>query len=102
MHDDTTQLWNRSGVVSTRTQALTEAAQKLDPEAIVWRGDVIHAEGGSLSAGLAGHPRCDHATSSPSTRGTSMQHVLGDVVNLPFSRGALGLRSAILTANAAY
>ena len=40
MHDGKTQLWNRSGVVPTGAQALTEAAQRLDPEAIVWRGDV--------------------------------------------------------------
>ena len=40
VHDGKTQLWNRSGVVPTGAQALTEPAQRLDPEAIVWRGDV--------------------------------------------------------------
>ena len=40
VHDGKTQLWSRSGVVPTGAQALTEAAQRLDPEAIVWRGDV--------------------------------------------------------------
>ena len=40
VHDGKTQLWNRSGVVPTGTEALTEAARTSDPDAIVWRGDV--------------------------------------------------------------
>ena len=40
VHDGKTQLWNRSGVVPTGTEALTEAARISDPDAIVWRGDV--------------------------------------------------------------
>ena len=37
VHDGKTQLWNRSGVVPTGTEALTEAARTSDPDAI---GDV--------------------------------------------------------------
>ena len=84
VHDGKTQLWNRSGVVPTGAQALTEAAQRLDPEAITASlcssHAQLHVEGGSSSieCGVCGAPRCDHATGSQSTRGgTSMQHVLG-------------------------
>ena len=37
VHDGKTQLWNRSGVVPTGTEALTEAARISDPDGI---GDV--------------------------------------------------------------
>ena len=33
------QLWNRSGSLSSRWQALTAGARISDPEAVVWRGD---------------------------------------------------------------
>ena len=39
VHDGKTQLWNRPGRVPTGAQALTAAARRSDPDAIVWRGD---------------------------------------------------------------
>ena len=39
VHDGKTQLWNRAGRAPTGAQALTAAARRSDPDAIVWRGD---------------------------------------------------------------
>ena len=39
IHDGKTQLWNRAGRIPTGAQALTAAARRSDPDAIVWRGD---------------------------------------------------------------
>ena len=99
-------------------------AQRLDPEAIVWRGDVSPSTGArcdglgdshghpeivrsrlaAVSAALrvCGAPRCDHATGSQSTRGGIHATCIGMSSASLFSRGGLGLRSAVLTANAAY
>ena len=56
VHDGRTQLWNRSGVVPTRAQALTEAAQRLDREAIVWRGRCVSPSTGARCDGLGDSP----------------------------------------------
>ena len=59
VHDGKTQLWNSFGQVPAGTEALTGAAQRSDPEAIVWRGDIslpAEEQGVTVLGTPVGHP----------------------------------------------
>ena len=163
VHDGKTQLWNRAGRVPTGAQALTAAARKSDPDAIVWRGDTtlppeaqgvtilgtplgheefvrarlvtVSAKHDRLISQIVGIPelqcawilllycaaarpnyilRVVHPTYTSnfaahhdaSLRRVLSQlvaapptHMFWDVACLPFSRGLMGLRSAVLTSD---
>ena len=66
-HHGKTKLWNRSGVVPTGTEALTEAAKISDPDAIAWRGDVS----------LPPQERCVNALRTPKVREIHIGSSLG-------------------------
>ena len=130
VHDRKTQLWNRSGQVPARVEALTAAAQRSDPEAFVWRGD-ISLPGGRASLSVS-DLQCEWilllccAAASPNYllrvvlpgltarfaayHDASLRRALSQLVSAPrsgkssasLSSGCLGLRSAVLTTNAAY
>ena len=59
VHDGKTQLWNRSGQVPAGVEALTAAAHRSDPEAIVWGGDTslpAEEQGVTVLGTPLGHP----------------------------------------------
>ena len=58
VHDGKTQLWNRADRVPAGGQALTAAARRSDPDAIVWRGDATlppEAQGVTILGTPLGH-----------------------------------------------